>query len=118
MKCARGDGLLFFLESLDQFAIDAVKEVLSAAAGGHVAAEIFDVPGAGTGSFPLLPLPEQRLLLSEVVVDPQFDWNDSQGARGLPFDGDAAPSAHPSPTDEWVELWNAGSGGRAGHRGE
>ncbi len=51
-------------------------------------------------------LPEQRIRLTEVVVDPVHDWNDSQYAHGQPFDPFASPVDRTSPTDEWVELWN------------
>lgn len=50
----------------------------------------------------------RRVVISEVVVDPQHDWNDSSGARGLPFDADAAFTDRASSTDEWVELYNRG----------
>jgi len=53
-------------------------------------------------------LSAQTLQLSEVVVDPQYDWNDSQTPRGAPFDDNAAESDRSSPTDEWAELWNTG----------
>jgi hypothetical protein len=64
-------------------------------------------------SVSLRTLPAQNVRLSEVVVDPRFDWNDSQKGDadlGVPFDGTAAASERASPTDEWVELWNTGAG--------
>jgi hypothetical protein len=52
---------------------------------------------------------ERRVLLSEVVVDPQHDWNDSQQPRGVPFDADAVLVEKASSTDEWIELVNEGA---------
>jgi hypothetical protein len=48
------------------------------------------------------------VLLTEIVVDPQQDWNDSGAmvAAGVPFDSMVDPTAKPSATDEWAELRN------------
>jgi hypothetical protein len=49
------------------------------------------------------------LLLTEVVIEPWRDWDDTQGGDGVRFNaafGSDAPSAD---QDQWVELFNASS---------
>ncbi|MFQ5639503.1 MAG: FlgD immunoglobulin-like domain containing protein [bacterium] len=49
-----------------------------------------------------------KLIINEVVTDPQQDWNDSGGGNGIPFD-DVPGNGSVTNTDEWVELFNADS---------
>lgn len=46
-----------------------------------------------------------RVRFTEVVVDPQRDWNDTEGGNGLPFDIEYGRGTIGS-TDEWLELHN------------
>lgn len=47
----------------------------------------------------------KEVIISEVVTDPQQDWNDSMGGNGILFD--AIPgNGSIGPTDEWLELKN------------
>lgn len=51
-------------------------------------------------------IPEYRgLTISEVVTDPQRDWNDTTGGNGTPFDNISGTGTIGS-TDEWVEIVN------------
>jgi len=46
-----------------------------------------------------------RVVINEVVTDPQRDWNDSAGGDGIPFN--ATPGAGSiTSSDEWTELLN------------
>jgi len=47
----------------------------------------------------------QRVLISEIVVDPQADHGDSSGGNGIPFDGLPGTGTIGS-TDEYIELYN------------
>jgi PKD repeat protein len=51
---------------------------------------------------PLLP----KVVVNEVVADPQQDWNDSAGGNGVPFDN-VPGNGSITETDEWIELFNA-----------
>ena len=59
--------------------------------------------------------PGVQVVINEIVVDPQRDWDDSSGgaAVGDPFDdtpGDAvAPDAQVNSADQWIELTNVGT---------
>ena len=44
---------------------------------------------------------------TEVVTDPQQDWNDSSGGDGIPFD-DISGNGTVGSTDEWIEIENDG----------
>ncbi|MFC1742456.1 lamin tail domain-containing protein [Candidatus Riflebacteria bacterium] len=46
------------------------------------------------------------VLINEIVVDPQKDWDDSEGGDATPFN-DKPGTADPSSSDEWVELYNS-----------
>ncbi len=46
-----------------------------------------------------------KIIINEVVTDPQQDWNDSQGGNGIPFDSIPGSGTITS-TDEWVEILN------------
>jgi len=49
-----------------------------------------------------------QIRITEVITDPQHDWNDSSGGNGVPFDaffGDGTIGSN----DEWVELKNISS---------
>ncbi len=48
---------------------------------------------------------DNLVIISEVVVDPQRDWNDTESENGLPFDIFFG-SGTVGPTDEWIELKN------------
>ncbi|MCC6811115.1 MAG: hypothetical protein IT381_27040 [Deltaproteobacteria bacterium] len=73
--------------------------------------ECVDAAGQSTPPWPITfaTEPSRRTLISELVVDPQHDWNDSQAENGAPFDAAAALSDRASSTDEWVEIENAGA---------
>nr|HPQ40763.1 Ig-like domain-containing protein [bacterium] len=46
------------------------------------------------------------VVINEVVVDPQQDWNDTEGGDGSPFN--AVPGTGSVTTsDEWIEIYNA-----------
>jgi hypothetical protein len=50
--------------------------------------------------------PMPWVIITEVVTDPQQDWNDSAGGDGVPYS--AVPgSGTIGATDEWIELYNA-----------
>ncbi|MBN1296871.1 Ig-like domain-containing protein [bacterium] len=46
------------------------------------------------------------IVINEVVVDPQQDWNDTEGGDGNPFNG-VPGSGSITTSDEWIELFNA-----------
>ncbi len=46
------------------------------------------------------------VVINEVVVDPQQDWNDSEGGDAIPFNT-VPGSGTVSISDEWVEIHNA-----------
>ncbi len=50
----------------------------------------------------------QVVLINEVVTDPQQDWNDSSGGDGVSFNATVGNGSI-TDTDEWIELYNAGS---------
>ncbi|MBI5081957.1 MAG: lamin tail domain-containing protein, partial [Chloroflexi bacterium] len=50
----------------------------------------------------------QVVVINEVVTDPQQDWNDSSGGDGVSFNATVG-SGSVTDTDEWLELYNAGS---------
>gem|GEM_PF-990986 len=50
----------------------------------------------------------QVVAINEVVTDPQQDWNDSSGGDGVSFNATVG-SGSITDTDEWLELYNAGS---------
>lgn len=57
---------------------------------------------------PAIEVPEfnwQRVLISEIVVDPQADHGDSSGGNGIPFDATPGTGTIGS-TDEYIELYN------------
>lgn len=43
--------------------------------------------------------------MTEVVTDPQRDWNDTAGGNGIPFDSTPGSGTIGS-TDEWIEIEN------------
>ncbi|RME56319.1 MAG: hypothetical protein D6795_01700, partial [Deltaproteobacteria bacterium] len=45
------------------------------------------------------------VVINEVVIDPQADWSDSVGGRGVPFDNKPG-SGVPNVEDQWIELYN------------
>jgi PKD repeat protein len=49
-----------------------------------------------------------KVVINEIVTDPQQDWNDSAGGNGVEFDAIPGNGAI-TDTDEWVELFNAGT---------
>ncbi|MDZ7362589.1 MAG: lamin tail domain-containing protein [candidate division KSB1 bacterium] len=50
----------------------------------------------------------KTIVINEIVTDPQRDWNDSAGGNGVAFDRTPG-SGTITDTDEWLELFNAGS---------
>lgn len=46
------------------------------------------------------------IVINEVVVDPQQDWNDSEGGDGSEFN-DVPGTGAITTSDEWIELFNA-----------
>jgi hypothetical protein len=60
------------------------------------------------GQPPPQPAVPFDVVLTEIVVDPQSDWNDSGGAAGQPFDATpfSGPQAQVTTSDEYVELAN------------
>jgi Bacterial Ig-like domain len=48
------------------------------------------------------------LVINEVVVDPQQDWNDSESGDGVPFNS-IPGSGSITTSDEWIEIYNASS---------
>lgn len=46
------------------------------------------------------------VVINEVVVDPQQDWNDSEGGDGNPFN-DTPGNGSITTSDEWIEIYNA-----------
>jgi PKD repeat protein len=61
--------------------------------------------GASNGELPAGPF---FVVINEVVTDPQQDWSDNAGGNGIAFD-DLPGSGSITDTDEWVELYNAGT---------
>lgn len=57
---------------------------------------------------PILPPEKNNFYFSEVVTDPQRDWNDSAGGNSFPFDA-LYGSGTIGTTDEWVEIVNGSS---------
>ena len=57
-----------------------------------------------SSSTPVAP----QVVINEIVTDPQRDWNDSAGGNGMAFDRTPG-SGTITDTDEWLELFNAGS---------
>lgn len=53
----------------------------------------------------VLRAPAASVVINEVVVDPQQDWNDSQGGDGVPFSSTPGVGAVTA-SDEWIELYN------------
>jgi len=51
------------------------------------------------------PLVFGRVLINEIVTDPQRDWSDSAGGDGVSFN-DRPGTGTLSATDEWLELVN------------
>jgi hypothetical protein len=49
-----------------------------------------------------------KVVINEIVSDPQQDWNDSGGGNGIEFDN-MPGNGTITETDEWVELFNAGT---------
>jgi len=49
-----------------------------------------------------------KVVINEIVTDPQRDWNDSAGGNGVSFDRTPGTGGI-TETDEWLELFNAGS---------
>lgn len=47
-----------------------------------------------------------KVVINEVIVDPQQDWNDSEGGDGIEFNGVPGTGAITT-SDEWIELYNA-----------
>jgi len=52
--------------------------------------------------------PKVSVRLSEIVVDPLQDWNDSTGEAGVPYDAVPGPGSGGAP-DAYVELYNSGT---------
>jgi hypothetical protein len=75
----------------------AVQGIRSAATVVHGGA---DAPRASEG------VTSAGVLISEVVTDPQQDWDDSAGGDGFPFN-DVPGTGLVSTTDEWIEIVNA-----------
>lgn len=50
----------------------------------------------------------ESVFISEVVADPQQDWNDTTDGNGIAFDSTPGVGTIGS-TDEWIELRNGGS---------
>jgi len=48
------------------------------------------------------------VLINEVVTDPQQDWSDNAGGDGVAFNS-APGNGTITDTDEWIELYNAGT---------
>ena len=46
------------------------------------------------------------IVINEVVVDPQQDWNDSEGGDGVDFNG-IPGTGSVTTSDEWIEIYNA-----------
>ncbi len=61
---------------------------------------------ATTLGLPAAPVLADRILITEVVTDPQGDHSESSGGNGVPFDG-IPGNGTVSDTDEFVELFNA-----------
>jgi PKD repeat protein len=61
--------------------------------------------GASNGDFPSTP---PVVVINEIVTDPQQDWSDNAGGNGIAFD-DIPGNGSITDTDEWVELFNAGT---------
>lgn len=70
-----------------------------------------DMTGSPTAPWPVSfrTLSPQQVRVTEIVLDPLRDWNDSTGAAGEPFDGEPGPSPLATGTDQFVELQNVGS---------
>ncbi|MBN1553088.1 Ig-like domain-containing protein [bacterium] len=49
---------------------------------------------------------EGGVVINEVVVDPQQDWNDSEGGDGIPFNSIPGTGSLTT-SDEWIEIYNA-----------
>ncbi len=49
-----------------------------------------------------------KVVINEIVTDPQQDWSDNAGGNGIAFDAIPGNGAI-TDTDEWVELFNAGT---------
>ncbi len=47
-----------------------------------------------------------KIVINEIVVDPQQDWNDSEGGDGNPFNNTPGSGAVTT-SDEWIEIYNA-----------
>jgi hypothetical protein len=78
--------------------------------GGDFAVTI-NAPGVCATQPPVVSLgtPGGSLLITEMVLSPQQDWNDSSGGNGVPFD--AVPGGGTINSDDiWIEL----SGGVSG----
>lgn len=55
-------------------------------------------------------LPERAgLIITEVVTDPQRDWNDTSGGNAAPFDHSPGTGTIGS-SDEWIEMENRSAG--------
>ena len=63
---------------------------------------------AVVASIATAPACADALLLTEVVTDPQGDHSESSGGNGVPFD-DSPGDGTVSSTDEFIELFNAGT---------
>ncbi len=48
------------------------------------------------------------VVINEVVVDPQQDWNDSEGGDGFEFNNQPG-SGSITTSDEWIEIYNSSS---------
>jgi len=48
------------------------------------------------------------IVINEVIVDPQQDWNDSEGGDGIEFNGTPGTGSITT-SDEWIEIYNATS---------
>lgn len=53
--------------------------------------------------------PDGKVRFTEVVTDPQQDWNDSSGGNGILFDA-VVGNGKIGSTDEWIEIKNQSSG--------
>jgi len=73
----------------------------STATGTATATATATVTATGISALP-------RLLINEIVADPQQDWSDNTGGDGLAFNN-IPGNGSITDTDEWIELYNSGS---------
>jgi hypothetical protein len=104
----RLDGLLLSSTTLNlgSIAPDTSRTVpfdVTAPLNGGVLTNTVSAPGFTAMQPPAVIVPGGGIIISEMVLNPMRDWNDSTGGNGIAFDGTPGTGTIDS-NDVWIEL--------------